>query len=742
MTKVAVKICVLICLAVSAANAAEFYVSTGGSDDNPGTKREPFATIQRARDALRVLNDEGVKEDSTVWIRDGVYQLSETLVFGLNDSAPDGHTITYSAYRGEKPILTSGVRIRGWQELEMPSVAMHTFTEKNIWVADVPEAKDGKWSFRTLYSGERMLPRARSKAYSPTTERIDRSLRWTDLNTLNFPKGALKNWSNLEDVEIFIRPNHVWIVNYLGLTSVDEENCVAKTSIPATYNMGRIYKGEETKSFWVENVMEVLDEPGEWVLNTKQGKLYLWPENERPRKLTMAPKLRELIRVEGKNVDEIGGDIPVKGLVFKGLTLVCGDRDVWTNEDKGIQHDWEMWDKGNALLRFRGAENCAVIDCELRNSGGGGIRLDRYAQNIRIEGNYIHDLGGTAILLAGYGPGLKDVNKNNVVINNNIHTCSELHWHNPGIFIWQSGENKILNNRIHDLPYDAIVLSGVRPRFFDITDPVKWTEKGIIPKDVRENMKTIRWDECGNPQNADEARRFAHARNNLIQDNEIHDVMQTLGDGNAIYFSCAGEGNIVRRNLLYLSPRAGGQIRFDDDQEYSTVDQNILIGSGITLKHNNYVTNNVLIEGSVAFKKEIYPGSKITGNIFYSTKKTEGKRGGVQEPYIMQAPKEKIGETNNNLFYTTTDIDLDAFLDKARGLGLDKDSKIGDPMFKDFDNYDFRLKKDSPALKMGIKSIDIEKIGLLDDPAFARIRKQGLVSTGGGPKVEFSEKHK
>ena len=83
----------------------------------------------------------------------------------------------------------------------------------------------------------------------------------------------------------------------------------------------------------------------------------------------------------------------------------------------------------------------------------------------------------------------------------------------------------MLNNRIHDLPYDGIVISGVRPRFFNITDPVKWTVPDVIPQDLRENMLTIRWDECGRPQNAEEARRFAHARNNLIRDNELNDVM-------------------------------------------------------------------------------------------------------------------------------------------------------------------------------------------------------------------------
>ncbi len=725
MKKFIVFLLVLFVVLSFSADAAELYVSTKGKDTNSGSKYKPFASVIAARNAIRVMKEDGLDEDVTVWIKGGTYALDRTIIFGLKDSAPKGHAITYAAYRGGEPIFTSGKKITGWRKLNKLHAALPDAAQGNVWVADVP----GNWHFRTLYDGEKMLPRARCDGFLPTDKMTIRDLRWTDLDTIRFPKGALKNWSNLEDVEIFIRPNHVWIVNYLTLASVNEKTGVAKTTVPATYNMHQIGHGTKAPSSWVENVLEALDEPGEWVLNTQQGKLYLWPTKGSPGKNITAPRLRELVKVEGKNVYAVDGDIPVTGINFRGLTFTCGDRDVWTNEDKGLQHDWEMWDKDNALMRFRGAQDCSVGNCEFRNSGGTGIRLDRYAKNIRIVGNNIHDIGGTGVLLAGYGPGIKDVNKYNLVQNNNIETCSQLYWHNPGVFVWQSGENKILNNRIHNLPYDAVVLSGVRPRFFNITDPVKWVKKDLIPKDVREHMQVIRWDECGSPQSAKEARQYAHARNNLVQDNEINDIMQTLGDGNAIYFSCAAEGNIVRRNLVYNNPRAKQQIRFDDDQEESTVDDNIVIGNGIALKHNNYILNNVIIDGEIVFKKETEPGSKVERNIVYRRKDDAvfyGKSGSSNDVY-------RKGNADYNIFYCLNEEKGRAFLKEVRDeYGAEKHGIFADPMFVDLDNYDVRLKPGSPALKLGVKSIDIDKIGLLDDPAFKRIRKNGLVSTGDG----------
>jgi len=706
-------------------NTLEYYVAPNGSDDNPGTKDKPYATLEKARDEVRKKLKSGVKKDINVILRGGHYYLKKTLVFGLQDSAPEGHYVTYMAFPGEEPIISSGKKITGWKKLEEFPKELPKVAHGKVWVADVPETKEGKWRFRTLYDGEEMLPRARSIGFTPTEDCPNPTLahRWEDLNTLKFPKGTLKNWDNLEDVEIFIRPTQQWVVNYLPLVSVDEKKLIAKTGVPGTYRLCKVKNKNWKETCWVENVLEALDQPGEWVLNTKEGKLYLWPRDGKPSDSIYAPMLRELILVQGKNVNAIEGDIPVRGIVFKGLTFTCGDRDVWTTEDKGIQHDWEMWDKNNAIVRFRGAEDCAVENCTIRNSGGTGIRIDLYGQNIRITGNKIFNLGGTGILLCGYGPGLKDVNKGNIIQNNELHHLGKLFWHSPAIFIWQSGENKVLNNYIHDLPYDGIVLSGVRPRFFGISDPVKW--KGYkIPKTIRENMQVIRWNEVGNPKTAEEALRFAHARNNLVQDNELHNVMEVLGDGNAIYLSCAGKGNIIRRNLIYKSTKAASEIRFDDDQQGSTVECNIIFGNGIKLKHTNFIINNVIIGGGISIRPETEIGAKVERNIIYAFD------GDIR--FFNTNAKKKLSKLldlarpDYNMFYAEDEAKGKKFFEMIQKMGHEKHGMFANPLFVDLQKGDVRLKPNSPAYKLGIKSIDIEKIGLLDDPSFKRIWSENI----------------
>ncbi len=318
----------------------------------------------------------------------------------------------------------------------------------------------------------------------------------------------------------------------------------------------------------------------------------MWPRGSQPEGI-VAPRLRELIRVEGK-IDVKGPtDVPVRGLRFKGLTFAHADRDLWVPGDRGIQHDWEMEDKPDALVRLRGAENCVIENCKFKDSGGNAIRLDYYARGNRISGNEIRNLGQGGVILIGYGPGTKDVNKGNQILNNDIHHCGLLYWHSVAIMLWQSGENQVAHNYIHDHASQGVVLSGPRFPYF---------QRG--PSDVREVARTLRWSEIGEPLKSvsdyEKTLRFLHARNNIVEDNHVVRILQKLGDAAAMNISGAGTGNVLRHNYIHdIYGNGTAVLRNDGWQIGSLWEDNVVVRSNMYFGENkgrNDMINNVAID--------------------------------------------------------------------------------------------------------------------------------------------------
>ena len=700
-------------LSVRAGNetrAADFYVSPNGTDKNPGTSRKPFASVARARDAVRLLKKRNPEKDILVLLRGGTYLLNETIVFSLDDSATEGRTITYAAFTNEAAVFSAGALVRNWKKLNSLPDGIAPVARGHVWTADFPKGLD---SILGLYDGSQRLPRARSAGFAPMTKADSWRGSEEDRRTIHFPGSAIRNRSNLSDLELLIIPTCDWSMAILPLAAVDEAKHTATTTIPASYALGAQIKGGHwPETAWIENAPEDLNEPGRWVANSRERKIYFWPPADRPSDNIVAPKLRELIRVEGR-VDVTGPkDQPVRGLVFQGITFTHGQRDVWDRDHPGIglQHDWDTYDHNNALLRFRGAEACAVRQCRFVNSDGGGIRLDLHCRDIRVEENLIAHLGGTGILLSGYGPGTKDCNQNNQVLRNHVHHVGEIYWHSAGIFLTQSGRNRVAHNLIHNVPLNGLVLSGIR---------------NLMPDSPPfESQRTVRWAElpARKPVHFPDTIPFLHAKENVVEFNEIHHAMERLGDGNGIYLSGAGTGNVIRNNYVHdiIGEFSAGAVRTDACQRGTLFEGNVIahsINAGLIIKDNNDVVNNFIydifsgprvVDGSYISLRGgpndnmrlernvcVHPGGKPPS--FYSSRALTHL-----EPSSLAAT-----HANQNLFYWSGhhEAGVDT-LAKVRSEGTDADSTWADPKFADPKAGDFRLACDSPVWKLGIKPVE------------------------------------
>lgn len=701
--------------------AADFFISPDGRDAWSGRLPEPnaegtdgpLATLAAARDAVRRTRDEA-KRDRIVLIRGGAYRISETVVFSLEDSAAADCSITYAAFPGETPVFSAGRPVRGWRKLaEEPGAdgIRSEFSEgvrDRIWIADVAGAD----SVRTLFDGEGRLPRASCEGFTQVNTMPRGS---QDHQTVEFPFGAVPRLARPEAAELRIIPSHFWIMNLLPIASMDHDTLTLVTGAPGTYPLGK--NGMEGRpTAWIENAPEVLDRPGEWIFDAARGLICLWPRTGRPGDDIVAPALTEMVRIEGR-VDADGPrDVPVEGLRFRGLTFRHGDRLPWEGRTGwGLQHDWEMFDKPTAMVRFRGAERCAVEDCEFSHSGHTAVRLDLHCQRIRISGNHIHSIGGVGVLLAGYGSGTKDVNRDNEVIDNCIHHIGREYWGSTAIFAWQSGGNLIARNHIHHLPYTAILATGriIRstPGPAECSRTIRWSE---VPETFAKDPWTAR-------------EPFLHARGNVIEANDIHNVMETLGDGNCIYVSGAGGGNVVRHNHCHDSfgDYMNAAIRCDDDQHGTLIEGNVIrrtggYGEGVISKGDNDIINNVIADllpndrhrGYIVFPYGEIHGSTIERNVIYSRGRAHIMIHHSQPGSRGEPPRLSDTKTDRNLYFNTeTNGWAAAHFATARTSGNDRLSLEADPMFIDLDRGDVRFKAGSPAGKLGIHPLDAGAAG-------------------------------
>lgn len=97
---------------VSKLTNGDYYVSKNGLDSNDGSKKSPFATIEKARDTVRGLKGEGglPRGGVTISIMEGNYN-TRGIVFDESDSGTADSPIKYVAYGDGDVTLNGGVSL-------------------------------------------------------------------------------------------------------------------------------------------------------------------------------------------------------------------------------------------------------------------------------------------------------------------------------------------------------------------------------------------------------------------------------------------------------------------------------------------------------------------------------------------------------------------------------------------------------------------------------------------------------
>ncbi len=503
-------------LGTETSTSGDFYVASGGSDDNAGTVDQPFATLTRARDAVRKRIAAGLKGGVTVLIRGGTYELSETLAFGPEDSGTEEHAVTYAAYPGEQVVVSGGRRISGWKQ-----------GDGGTWTARVSGVKEGEWYFRHLFVNGRRATRAR------TPNVVDDNPHWqltgatlsADLAsyTLTIAPQRLGAWTNVADMEIMVAGN--WAINRKRIAAVDRTSGTI-TLAPPHASGGNAIRPGPGRWCYFENAPELLDLAGEWYLDRATGVLSYLPRegDDLSTAEVVAPALGRLIEVTGTP------DQSVRNLHFQGLSLQYAGWQLPKHGYSGIQAchfrggrnlpvprqsrgfsrtiGKRPWARIPAAVCFNFAEGCSVRDGTIAQVGGCGIELVDSCRNNVVEGNHIYDVSGNGIMLGG--PFEEDrVPRGDRIANNYVHACGVEYYGAIGIWVGFADGAQVAHNLLHDLPYGGI--------------SVGW-----------------QWDPRPTP-----------CKNNVVERNHVYDVMKALCDAGCIYTLGFQGGTVIRGNHLH-----------------------------------------------------------------------------------------------------------------------------------------------------------------------------------------------
>lgn len=707
---------------------ADFYVAPDGDDQNPGSLKKPFQSLARARDAvLELKRNRQVQSPVVVMLRGGTYRLERSVVFSGRDSGTEEAPVTYMAYPGERPILSGGKPVTGWQAYQ-----------GKIMCAVLPTEENQCYRFRELfYSGKRQI-RARYPNFDPgnphyggwafieSVEPEDASapvsFRWE-------PDVFPRRWAKPEQGEVYIIPGLAWNSHVIPLREADYDQRLITVSRRLSAIWDRLTKGNR---FYVENLLEELDQPGEWCFDSDTNSLYFWPpEGTLEEAEVTIPVTDRLIELRATTSE------PVRYVRFSGLTFTQ-TLTVFPNPIPQLPDyvDCNRPNSGGFAFYMENTEHCVVENCRFDQVGGDALRLHNYNAHNEIVGNEIVGAGAQGICLAyldfwpydfppmwrGQDDRLRSMSSRlpwavgNLISNNHIHHCGTIDAFGAGIHLHglNCQDNVISHNLIHDMPHHAIYLSmGFGRNLIEYNDVHTLC---LVMADAG-GIYSNRWCILDDDE--------ALQNNNIIRYNLIRDVRGVYPYGQEV----EDPVNTPSQDRLRV-PHFTWGIYFDNSPRRATVYGNITVGNvwggvflggGYAQPADCVVENNILVDSSVyqfdLGMSEHAAGNRFVRNIVYFRS--------PEAALLRVGSLDGLQECDYNLYFhagaearadgsslRVVGIPEEAFK-RWREMGFDNHSLVADPLFVNPDQGDYRLNPESPAFQLGFQPIPVEHIGLL-----------------------------
>ncbi|MDA3926106.1 MAG: right-handed parallel beta-helix repeat-containing protein [Kiritimatiellae bacterium] len=409
------------------------YVAPDGNDQRDGSRKQPLATLQGARNYLRKHRAE-LQGAIVVEFAGGIYRFKEPVVFGKDDGGTADQQVVYRAAEGAEVRFSGAVPVKNWQPV----------TDKDM-LARLPEVSRSKVMVADLRKQGitdygKLTPRGFGKSSQLAEaellyDRVPMSLSrwpktgWMKISAVDEKKeyvkvstdGRLSRWVGEKDPWLFAYWHVDWAEAYEPLAGVDVAGERLKRDVKCTPYSDKITP--KNVRWYALNLFSELELPCEYYLDRADGKIYFIPPCvDGDAELTMASGL-----IKASDCSYMR----FEGITFEGV-------------------------RGRAL-HLSNVTNCGIVGCTIRTAAFNAISMS--GMRNEVYGCDIFDTGAGGINVSG-GDRKKLISGHCNVENNHVHHYSRrARTYKTGITISGCG-NRMAHNLVHHGPHMALSAPG------------------------------------------------------------------------------------------------------------------------------------------------------------------------------------------------------------------------------------------------------------------------------------------
>ncbi len=646
----------------------ELYVSPNGSDINPGTKDKPVQTLKGAQNKVRQINDG--KHEIHVIFSGGEYRMTDGVVFDEQDSGTEEYPIIYMAAENETPVF-KGSKLLDASKFQpvtnktvynrLPESSADKIGEldlKEQGITSLAELVITNYGNDTIdYNQFYLNGKQQTLARWPNNgfANLGRIVNSTGgIAQVNEPNAA--RWGTATDPRIAGFLSWDWAYERTSITAVDPETRYITINVQPVQD---VKIGNTNARYFVYNLLEELDSPGEWYIDKESMMLYYYPMLPvTDAEFEMAVLTSDMITMNNASY------IQFKGFEF---TQTCADAfDLNACNNITLDNNY-YYDIGRSAVRAPNIDcsNIYITNSRFYNTGSRGV----------------HITGGSFETLEESG---------NVVSNcyfNNIGTVKRSY---SAAILFDGVGNTAINNVICNMDGMAIGMNGC----------------------LNKIMYNEIYDVCkiANDMGAIYAGRVVWWRGTEIAYNYIHDIVPSEGTAGllcGVYFDDSLSGDSVHNNVFKNIPRSIFMGTSSNHQIYD----NIFIDSemGITIGVTADTTGNRDLFVAAKQMADTYP-------VYYE--KFPEMRG-----LDVNFTRARLNKVHDNLLVNShgnvfTPNDLNVWGDGEYQNQIYNNTLVDEfDDFIDAQNSNFGIKEDSEILKEhpGLADIDFDKIGVQND---------------------------